>query len=172
MSNNTENTNEVEVENYLDLIDEAIKIFQKSYPGAILFSVVGTPESGVAKTANDLKNWIYKASISATENKIAQMEFTNGKFGEPKEIGSWIGLMFKQVRKDKVGLDQAIDILNKNGYTEGFSNFSLGTPVVEKPEQMFWFCVDLQTQGVSTSSGKFYENLAQCSPDGMGSSEE
>ncbi len=145
---------------YLQLIKEANTIFQKSYPGSILFSAIGSPQAGVAKRADDLTVWIFR---SQTQNQgTAEIKYANGTFSTPTLIGFWTGLEFKPLPQGTIRLDAAIVILNNNGFTQGFSNVGLGTAVVPQAQPMFWFCVNQQTQGVSASTGQFFGNLFPC----------
>ena len=147
-------------QNYLQLITEANAVFQKSYPGAFVFTALGMPNSGtLAKTADDLSAWIYLA----TDGKLfAQLDYANGAFGTPSQSAGRVGLEYVALPQGTIRLPQAIDILNQNGYTEGFSSVSLGTPVYYQAQPMFWFCVDGQTQGVSASTGEVFRNLFPC----------
>lgn len=161
---------ETQAKNYIELIKEATEIFQKSYPGAILYTATGRPVAGVAKSEDELTEWSYKA---LTDKQTAQLEYSDGKFGQPRIIGPWFGLQFVQLPQGTIRLRKAIEILNDNGYTQGFMNVALGTPVVPDPQPMFWFCVDRETQGVSASTGDFFPNLFPCTPgEGAGSPKE
>jgi hypothetical protein len=146
-------------QDYLQLIAQATTIFQQSYPGAVTFSATGLPDSGVAKTTNDLTTWSF---VAKTQDGAAELTYTNGAFGKPVLAEVPIGLKFNQLPQGTIQLPQAIRILNDNGYTNGFSSVSLGTPVYLQPQPMFWFCVGRQTQGVSASTGDFSHDLFLC----------
>lgn len=148
---------------YLELIKEADEIFQKSFPGAVLFTAIGMPDSGVAKTAEELTKWNFRAQ---TSNKTATLGYANGKFGTPVTNGIWLGLEFLPLPQGTIRLPAAIDILDKHGFSQGFTSVALGTPVVPEPQPMFWFCVDRQTMGVSASTGDFFPYLFPCSSGG------
>ncbi|MDJ0800671.1 MAG: hypothetical protein QNJ51_28340 [Calothrix sp. MO_167.B12] len=149
------------IQGYLELIKKANAIFEKSYPGSILFGATGRPNSGVAMKEEDLKNWTFRA-LTEIEGKTAQLTYSDGQFGKPELIGHWVGSSYVPLPQGKIRLPEAIEILNKNGYTQGFSSVSLGTPVVPNPQPMFWFCVNQETQGVSASTGEFFQNLGPC----------
>lgn len=155
-----------EKQGYLKLIKQANDIFQKSYPDSILFTAVGRPISGVAKRADELKNWVFKAQTNKTGNSIAQLDYSGGEFGKLTITHNLVGLEYKPLPQGTIRLPAAIKILNSNGYTQGFLNVGLGTPVYKNPQPMFWFCVDEQTQGVSASTGDFFSNLFSCSAGG------
>lgn len=149
---------------YLELIKEATTILQKAYPGAVLFTAIGKPPSGVAKTADQLTKWSFRAQVG--DNKTATLDYADGKFGTPQPSGMWLGLVFVPLPQGTIRLPEAIVILNKQGFTQGFTSVALGTPVVPDPQPMFWFCVDRQTQGVSASTGDFFPYLFPCSSGG------
>lgn len=151
--------------NYLELIAEATKLVQKSYPGAILFTATGSPASGVARKAEDLTNWNYKAQPPGTAPTV-QVTYANGKFGPITKVGRWVGVEYKPLPQGKLQLPATINVLNKNGIQE-FSSVSFGTPVVPDAQPMNWFCVNHQTQGVSADTGQFYPNLFPCSAGGV-----
>ncbi len=162
-----------ETKDYLELIKEANAIFQKAYPDSILFTAVGRPNSGVAKTAGDLKKWIFNSETKLKGESTAQLIYSADEFGKPTIIGNWIGLEFEPLPQGTIRLPRAIEILNDRGYNQGFSSVALGIPVVERPQPMFWFCVDGETQGVSASTGEFFPDIMPCSENGsMGSPRE
>lgn len=144
---------------YLQLIQQANSIFQQSYPEAFTFTAAGLPASGVAKTADDLKIWIFRAT---NKTVTLGLKYANGAFGRPVEIKPEVGLEYIPLPQGTILLPQAISILNQKGYTQGFSSVSLGTPAEFQPQPMFWFCVSGQTQGVSASTGAFFPNLFPC----------
>jgi hypothetical protein len=151
---------------YITLIKEATEIFNKDFGSAVLFAAEGAPKDGVAKKSSDLQKWLFLAKPNGS-NDVMQLNWEDGNFTAPFNIGPWYGLITEQLPQGTVTLDQAIDILNKQGYTSGFLNCSMGTPVVENPEPMFWFCINAQIQGVSARTGKIYRNLFPCQGYGM-----
>lgn len=153
-------------ENYLALIKQATVIFQECYPGSILFTAVGKPASGLARSANDLTNWVFRAQT--THNGTAALEYSNGKFGAPSIIGQWMGLEYKPLPQGKHIMSEAIAVLNNHckESLHGFSQVGLGTPAAFNPPPMFWFCVESNTQGVSASTLEFFPNLFPCAPSG------
>jgi hypothetical protein len=149
---------------YLQLIKQANAIFQQQYPGSVLFSAIGSPVSGVAKRADDLTDWTFKAQTRA--GKTAQLDYANGQFGTASIIGVWIGLAAIPLPQGTIPLPIAISILNMNGFAQGFGNVGMGTAATEGAQPMFWFCVNQQTQGVSASTGAFFGNLFPCTAGG------
>lgn len=146
-------------QDYLQLISEANAIFQKAFPGAFTFTATGMPASGVAKTEEDLTIWMY---LAKSDKGGAALKYANGEFGQPVPADLPLGLEFVPLPQGKIRLREAIVILNKHGYKQGFGSVSLGTPVYYHPQPMFWFCVDRQTQGVSASTGEFFADLFPC----------
>lgn len=151
---------------YLTLINEATEIFNKDFGSAVLFAAEGAPENGVAKISSDLTKWLFLAKPEGS-NDVMQLNYHDGNFTAPFNIGPWYGLLTNQLPQGTIKLDQAIELLDKYGYTTGFSNVSMGTPVVEKPEPMFWFCVNSQIQGISAKTGQLHRNLFPCQGSGM-----
>jgi hypothetical protein len=145
---------------YVELVSQANAIFQKKYPAMFTFSATGMPASGVAKTEDDLTVWKFNGT---DKNTFAELKYSNGAFGEPFPAKETMGLEYRPLPEGIVTLSQAITILNKNGYTGGFSSVSMGTPVTFEPQPMYWFCVNGHTQGVSARTGDFFPDLFTCS---------
>jgi hypothetical protein len=154
---------------YLSLIAKATQIFQASFPDAVLFAATGYPESGVAVRPEDLSKWSFLGTTSGPN--VAEIKYSNGTFSDPVIIGIWVGLVQSdQLPQGTIKLGQAIEILNKNGHPQGFTSIGMGTPVVQDPQPMFWFCVNGQTQGVSAATGEFFEDLFPCNGDSLAGS--
>jgi hypothetical protein len=144
---------------YPQIVEQANQVFQQSLPEGFTFVATGMPQSGVATNASQLVTWMFAAT---NKNAFAQLEYANGQFGQPTTIRGWIGLEFVPLPQGTIQLQQAIDILNQEGFTKGFTSVSMGTPEVEDAQPMYWFCVDGQTQGVSASTGEYFPNLFRC----------
>lgn len=147
------------VPSYPQIVQQANEAFQPSLPGGFTFVATGMPASGVATNPSQLVTWIF---VATNKTAFAQLEYANGQFGQPTTIGGWLGIEFIPLPQGTIQLQQAIDILNQNGYTQGFTSVSMGTPVVQNPQPMYWFCANGQTQGVSASTGEFFPNLFPC----------
>jgi hypothetical protein len=145
---------------YPQIVQQANQIFQQSLPGAFTFTATGMPQSGVATSPSQLVTWVFIATTNS--GGFRQLVFENGQFGQPTTIGGWVGVAFTPLPQGTIQLQQAIDILNQKGFTQGFTSVSMGTPVVQNPQPMYWFCVNGQTQGVSASTGEFFPNLFPC----------
>jgi hypothetical protein len=149
-------------EGYLDLIKQANAVFQKQFPLMFTYNAIGAPLPGlVAKTANDLVTWIFWGT---TKRVTAKLLYTNGSFGQPETVEHPLGVASIPLPQGTILLPQAITILNKNGYTNGFISAGMGTPAELQAQPMFWFCVNEMTQGVSASTGQFFPDLFQCFP--------
>jgi len=149
----------VQTPDYLTLLAEADKIFKTKWPEAITFSAQGQPETGVAKTSSDLTNWSF---LAQTDEATAELLFENGAWGSPSIVGHWLGLQFLPLPQGTLSLDEGIAALNNAGFTDGFSDVSMGTPVYYEADPMYWFCIERMTQGISAETGKYYPNLMPC----------
>ena len=150
----------VSTPDYLSLLAEADKIFKAKWPEAVTFTALGQPVSGVAKSSKDLTEWSF---IAETNSGAAELVYSGGSWGTPSIKGTWIGLQFLPLPQGKLSLDQAIAAISAQGFTEGFSDVSMGTAVYYQAEPMYWFCIDKMTQGISAETGKYYPNLMPCS---------
>ncbi len=146
---------------YLELIKQANAIFQKPFPGMAAYNAIGAPQSGVAKTVNDLVYWIFWGT---NKRVTAKLIYANGSFGQPEVVEHPLGVASIPLPQGTIRLEKGIAILNTKGYTNGFVSAGMGTPVVPQAQPMFWFCVDGMTQGVSASTGEFFPDLFQCFP--------
>lgn len=150
----------VQSPDYLTLLAQADKLFKSTWPEAVTFTALGSAAAGLATKANDLTNWSF---IAQTNKGAAELIYANGSFGSPVIKGTWIGLMFDPLPQGKLSLEEAIEAINSQGFTQGFSDVSMGTPVYKDPEPMYWFCIDRMIQGISASTGDYYPNLFPCS---------
>ncbi len=151
-----------QLQDYLELINQANAIFQKQFPGMGTYNAIGAPRSGtVAKTPNDLVTWIFWGT---NKRVTAKLQYANGAFGQPETVTPPLGVAMIPLPQGTIRLPQAISILNGKGYTNGFVSVGMATPVVPQAQPMFWFCVDGNTQGVSASTGEFFPDLFPCYP--------
>jgi hypothetical protein len=150
------------VDDYLDLIRQANTIFRRSFPAAFTYGCVGLPVPGKrAKSESDLKTWIFLAS---DKRSFLQLRYENGQFGQPEHRELTVGLEYVTLPQGTIRLTEAIRILNNNGFVDGFSGLSMGTPAEFQPQPMFWFCIDGFNRGVSASTGEFFRKLYACPP--------
>jgi hypothetical protein len=145
---------------YLQLIKQADNIFQQQFPLMFTYNAIGAPRTGtVAKTANDLVQWIFWGT---NKRVTAKLSYANGTFGQPVTVQPPLGIAPLPLPQGTILLPKGITILNSHGYTSGFVSVGMATPVVPNAQPMFWFCVHNMTQGVSASTGEFFPDLIAC----------